>query len=235
MPGKKLADALQSVDWNANVKDFLKDQAAVATVASAGLRVAIWALQFEKVDKGNPALSFVREMQVACQHVAALLALGLYKSAASSMRSAFETALYYTYFRSHPSELSTLTRNPAYFASKQDLLAYHKDHTKDFSQNQTQLGLLSKIDRWYSSVSAIIHGQVPGKWIEHSALAEIKFSKTTLSLAVKAFTEGEEVIHHLFLCTVGRELWDGFSPEAKGSLISGLKGDAKTVLGLDKA
>ena len=109
-------------------KSSLKDDEATAKIAAANLRLAVWALQLENADAGNPALSFVREMQIGGQHVTALVALSLYKPAAARIRSVFECALYYTYFRTHPSELQTLIRDPEYFVDKQELIDYHKKH-----------------------------------------------------------------------------------------------------------
>lgn len=231
----KLTDALDAVDWNANVDAFLLDRASIEAIAAASTRLAMWAKQFESVDAGNPALCFVREMQVASHHVAALLSLGLYKPAAGAMRTLLEAALYYSYFRTHQAELATLATNHSFFVSKAELLDYHKAHTPKFTELQSALGLISGLDKWYSFVSAVIHGQNPGAWVEHTALKDIKYVKTTLEIAVKTYCEGEQLTHKLFLCTVGRQLWDDFSSPAKKLLLAGLPGDKKTALGLDRA
>lgn len=235
MASDKLAAALTAVDWNSNVAQFLKGGSQVQAVARSNLRLAIWAKQLESVDKGNPALCFIREMQISGQHVAALIGLALYKSAAASMRGVFESALYYTYFRSHPEELATLVRNNSYYVEKRELIDYHKLHTSDFTAAQSKLSLLSKLEKWYSIVSSLIHGQVPGAWVEHKALSAIKHNKDTLDIAVKTFAEGEEIVHLLFLCTVGKQFWDFFSPHSKGQLAHGLSGEVKELLGLDTA
>jgi hypothetical protein len=113
-------------------------------------------------------------MQVSSQYVAVLVALSLYKPAASAMRIMVETALYYTYFRTHHAELATLARDPAFYVEKRDLVEYHKKHTPDFGSLQSRLGVLVRLERWYSTVSAIVHGQIPGAWVEHKIVAEIK-------------------------------------------------------------
>ena len=235
MPATKLAAALNAVHWQTNVDFFLKDGPAVDRVSKANLRLAIWAKQFETIEKNNSALCFVREMQVVGHHVAALAALALYKSAAGSIRTVFEAALYYTYFRTHPSELATLSRDSDFYVMKSDLLEYHKTHTKDFADLQNRFQLITKQKNWYSSISSIVHGQIPGAWVEHKSLADIKFIKTTLDLVVEKFCEGEELVHYLFLCTVGRELWPFFTPAAKKLLSFGIAGDTKAALGLDAA
>src|SRR5688572_22701680 len=101
MPSSHLAAGLKAVDWRGNVDTFIKDAGAAELVAKSQLRLATWAKQFENIEKKNPALCFVREMQVAGHQVAALIALGLYKSAAGGIRSSVENALYFTYFRLH--------------------------------------------------------------------------------------------------------------------------------------
>ena len=174
-------------------------------------------------------------MQVSSQYVAVLVALSLYKPAASAMRIMVETALYYTYFRTHHAELATLARDPAFYVEKRDLVEYHKKHTPDFGSLQSRLGVLVRLERWYSTVSAIVHGQIPGAWVEHKIVAEIKNIAATQEVVIRAFIEGEDIVHRLFLCTAGRALWDGFSATAKRHLLSGLRGDLKEALGMDSA
>jgi hypothetical protein len=235
MSASHLASALTAVDWNANVSAFLKDGTTPVVLAKCNVRIATWAKQFEIIEKGNPALCFVREMQVASHYVSALMALGLYKPAAGAMRTVIETSLYYSYFRHHPSELATLTRDAGFHVSKSDILEYHKAHTPQFVDLQKSVGLLSGMTKWYSTVSAVLHGQLPGTWVTHTSLSEVAYSKPTVKLALDTFVLGEELLHKFFLCTVGRELWGNFSTPAKQVLISGLAGDFKTALGIDSA
>jgi hypothetical protein len=235
MPAKKLIAALGGIDWNNNVAVFIKHTVAVNSIARANLRLSMWCKQFEDTDTGNPALCFTRELQIAGQHVAALTALALYKPAAAAMRTVLETALYYTYFRSHPSELSTLASDPHYYISKGEVLEFHKKHTRDFAELQKMLGLVSRLEEWYSRVSGIVHGQIPGAWVAHTSLSEVTYRKDNVDVVVEAFQECDEIVHRLFLCTVGRELWDGFSSAGKKHLISGLAGNVKAAFGLDSA
>jgi hypothetical protein len=186
-------------------------------------------------DSENPALSFVREMQIAGQHVAVLIALSLYKPAAGSIRAVLETALYYSYFRTHHAELETLARRTGYYIGKQDVVEFHKQHTNDFNKNQQALGFLVRLEKWYGQISSLVHGQVPGTWIEHKSVGEIKPIKVTQDLAVQAFVESVELVHRLFLCTVGKQLWDSFTPVAKKQLLAGLHGNIKKSLRLDAA
>ena len=86
MSEKHLTDALNAIDWKANVSAFLADKPLTVKLANANLRVAIWAKQFEAADNGNCALPFIREMQASSQEVAALVALGLYQSAATASK-----------------------------------------------------------------------------------------------------------------------------------------------------
>jgi hypothetical protein len=235
MPRAKLEAALSGVDWNSNVAVFLKDTANSEIIARANMRLAIWSRQLENTDVGNPALSFIREMQVAGHHVPALTSLALYKPAAASMRIVFETALYYTYFRKHPSELATLVRDKSYFVTKSEIIDYHKLHTPDFKVLEQCFGLVGRIEEWYGFVSSLIHGQIPGHWNTHIDFTKLKHVNSIIPAVTKAFQDGEEIVHYLFLCTVGRELWDGFSSPAKKQLLSGIAGDRKAALGLDAA
>lgn len=235
MPAKKLEGALKAVNWNDNVATFLAASAVVEVIAQCNYRLAVWSGQFEANDKGNSALPFVREMQAAGHSVAALVALGLYKPAAASMRTVLETALYYTYFRAHTVELATLVRDAKFFLYKQDLLDYHTLHTPGFKDLQAKIGLVGDLNAWYSRISALVHGQIPGGWSQHKGLAATAHDPAVLPEVGREFVQCESVVHRLFLCTVGRELWGGFSHPAKKQLIKGVTGDIKAALGLDAA
>ena len=235
MEHKKIQEALNAVDWNGNVNEFLAKHSLTEAVAQCNLRLATWSKQLENADKGNPALSFIREMQIAGYYTAVLTSLALYKPAAAATRTILETALYYTYFRTHPSELATLIRNEDYFMHKVEIIEYHKLHTPNFREFQNCFGLIGRLNQWYSRISSVIHGQIPGRWIKHKSIAEIRHEEANLQVVVEAFKEAEELVHHLLLCTVGVELWDSFSTTAKRKLISGISGKTKTTLRLDSA
>jgi hypothetical protein len=235
MPLKKFEAALNAIDWKKNVNALLTDSKSAQRLTAANLRLAVWARQFEMADRGNPALSFVREMQISGQHVAVLTALSLYKPAAGSMRAMVESALYYTYCRTHPSELETQARGKGFYIEKREVVDFHKEHTIEFNKLQQKLGLVSRLEKWYGQVSSLVHGHIPGAWIEHKSVAEIRAIKATQDLVLSAFVEGGEIVHRLFLCTTGRQLWDSFSPQAKGDLLLGLHGNQKKALGIDAA
>jgi hypothetical protein len=222
------------VGWTENVSLFLSQPEQVKAIADAAFRLATWARQLERCDAGNAALCFVRQMQVSGHHVAALLALALYTPAASSMRTTLETALYYTYYRTHPSELSTLVRRPDFYVQKGDIMKYHRIHTVGFTGNQKYFELENGLTQWYSRVSAIVHGQLPGVWEHHARLADTSHNLETLGEAVQVYSDGVELVHALLLCTVGREKWDSFTPTSKTYLLRGLSDDNCVKLGLDR-
>lgn len=235
MPLAKLDSALGAIDWKNNIATLMADKKSAEALAGANLRLALWSKQFEDADSGNPALCFIREMQVAGQHVAVLVALSLYKPAAGSIRSVLETALYYTYFRTHPAELETLVRGVGYYLEKKEVLEFHKVHSLNYPELQQKLGVISRMEKWYGHVSSLIHGHIPGKWIEHNSVADIKPIKVTQDAAIETFVEGVDIVHRFFLCTAGRDLWDSFASDAKKQLLAGLHGDEKKILKLDSA
>jgi hypothetical protein len=224
---------LKGVDWQANIAAAFDDKLALEKVEAALFRLSVWANQLSTVDGMNPALCFTREMQSSALNSVTLLGLCLYKASASSSRTLFESCLYYTYFRSHPEELATLVRADKFYVSKSDVIEYHRIHTNNFMIYQNVLGLIGKIDSWYSKVSAIIHGQIPGEWNAHASIAEISFDRVVRKLAIENFLASEDLAHQILLCTAGSRHWAGFSPGAKSLLLKGLSGDKREALGLD--
>lgn len=231
-PGQKLISAVTSVDWGNNISSFSSKTDLVERVGQTNYRIAVWAKQLEIADSNNPALTFFREVQVQGHYVATLISLSLYKPAGSAMRAMFECALYYSYFRNHPAELSTLIREPKYYVSKTTILNYHKKHTVGFSGKQEELGLLTKIEAWYSVLSSLVHGQIPGKWVTHLKLSEISFKNSVCKDVVSTFEESEQLVHWLLLCTINKKLWYKFNRSAKVKLLKGLSQDVKQVLEL---
>jgi hypothetical protein len=233
MTGSTLPSVLKGINWQSNIDAAFSNATQLEVIEQCLMRIAQWSAQLEVADDGNPALSFVRETQVSAHQSAALIGLCMYKAAAASARSMVESMLYYTFFRTHLTELTTLVRLDKYYITKSDVLDYHKVHTKDFVKFQDSFGLVGKVESWYSKVSAVVHGQIPGAWNSNSSLSNISFSKETHKLAVECLSSGETIIHQFLLCTSGGELWDHFTPKAKTYLLKGIPGEKKALLGLD--
>lgn len=231
----KLGAALSAVDWNANVATFLAIPQVDDRVTAATMTLALWARQLETYYKKNPALSFIREMQTCGHHTAAMLALGLYKPAAASIRTILESALYFSYFLSHPAELATLVRDVRYYATKHEILEFHKSHTVEFVARQSAVGLVSMFDDVYGRLSAIVHGQVPGKWSGHTALNEIKCSPDLCMQVISELERCVATVNYLFLCTIAHDIWGQVPRPVKVVLLRGLAREKREVLGLDLA
>lgn len=231
MTAGSLASALGGVDWTRNVKNSLQEKSNVKRLEACAHRIALWSHEIQSVDPDNPALAFVREMQSSCISAIACLSTGLYKPAAGAMRSCIETALYFTYFSCHPSELTTLIRDERYYVSKRDIIEFHKTHTERFSDRQRDLGFLSNLDRWYSKISAIVHGQIPGVWTSGD-LANTAFAKDAMEAATNEMETAGNLINELFLLTCARIYWASLNPHSKAVFIKGLSGKQKTALNL---
>lgn len=235
MTGSPLELALKKVAWRANIDALLEDQPNAARIQENTALMTTWAHEISSFDAGNIAIGFVREMQVAAQHTATLCSIAMYKASAATMRTMVECALYYTYFRVHPVELSTLIRDEGYFLSKSEIIEFHKVHTIDYSKRQKTVGLNSKLDKWYSEISSVVHGQIPGLWHKHAAISDIKYDSEMCSVAVDSYTRAVEIANLLFLVTLGYPYWEYVSSPAKKIILRGMSGDKKTALGLDEA
>lgn len=229
----KLDNVLAAINWHANIQTSLGSGSTLADIDDAAKRIAIWAGQLEQADAGNPALSFIREMQHSIQHSGALIGLCLYKPSAACSRTLVESCIHYTYFRTHAEELATLVSDAKYHIGKAEIIEYHKLHTFGFKARQDKLGLLGRLDKWYSQTSAIVHGQIPGAWSTSAALSQTAFNEEVQILAVNTLLEGTSIVNDLLLCAVAQRFWTIFAPEAKSYLVKGIPGATRTALMLD--
>ena len=230
--GKKLMSALDGVDWRNNINSFGSDPSLADRLAALNYGLALWSGQLETVERGNMALSFIREAQAAGHYVACLVSLALYKPAAASMRLMVECVLQYSYFRLHLAELATLRRDLGFFMDKKSIIEYHRKHTEGFSDKQQALGAISRLDTWYGRTSAIIHGQEPGKWVTHWKIEDIAIDKSVCAAAITEFEEAGEIVRRILLCTLEEALWQGFNQDRKTAFLRGLRGGEKDALGL---
>jgi hypothetical protein len=172
-------------------------------------------------------------MKASAFQVPACLALGLAKPAAGLMRATVESALYYTYFRSHPQELRTLVTKSSYYLSRAKILEYHKLHTPNFGKLDGGLHLVDKMDKWYGEISAIVHGQIPGVWTSKS-LSKTSALQHEANSPISIFERATEIIQLTFLMTVSNEDWEGINPIARAHLLKDLSRPQLELLGLPK-
>jgi hypothetical protein len=230
-----LCRALRAVDWGANIDALCNDAASATELDRLISRFSLWAGQLSAVELDNEAIRFIHEAQLHTHFTCALIALGLYKPAAASMRAFIECTLYYTYFRSHPAELATLVRDSNYYLQRAEIVEFHKTHTPHFVAKDKAVGLTARLSSWYSTVSAIVHGQVPGEWI---ASEDLRKSRQVPALTAKAVTKLGEAIaiaDGLLFCTITEDMWTSFSVGAKRTLVRGMPGPTKVALGLSVA
>lgn len=225
---------LSKIDWQANISAALATTAVAEKIDSCAKKNAIWVFQVSLAEANNPAKPFLLEVASLSQQAPALACCGYYRSAVSSARSIVESALYYTFFRSHPQELSTLLRDPKYYISKGDVLDFHRQHTVNFNSFQSRLGLVSSLDLWYQKVSAITHSQVPGALAGGLNLSDIKFDNALFSESMEMVFDAWRIVEALFFSTLSQDLWRLFAPDAKDQLTKGMPGDTREALGLDK-
>ena len=228
-----LSDVLKSVDWNDNVAKFTVGTARVRKLTACCEKISLFTHELSFQDFDNPALPFLQEMKAASFQVPACLALGLVKPAAGLMRAAVENALYFSYFRVHAAELMTLRLDDTYYVTKRALVEYHKKHTQYFSVRADKLGLLNGLDNWYATISAIVHGQIPGVWSSKS-LAQTASLGQKANEPIKLFERAARLIQLVFLTTIPLEEWESISPIGRKKLLSGLSAAERATLGLPK-
>lgn len=228
-----LKTALTAVDWNQNVNEFSSAPKRLERLTACCARISLFTHELSFQDFDNPAIPFLQEMKASAFQVPACLALGLTKPAAGLMRATVESALYYTYFRSHPQELRTLVNKSTYYLGRRQIVEYHKVHTPNFGKLDESLSLMSKLDLWYGEISAIVHGQIPGVWTSKS-LSKTTSLKKESEAPLKIFERAAEIIQLLFLMTISIEDWEGINPIARAKLLKGLSASQLQELGLPK-
>ncbi|MGB3318556.1 MAG: hypothetical protein WA978_14380 [Sphingopyxis granuli] len=228
-----LKDALVAVDWNQNVSEFTNAPVRLDKLTACCRRISLFTHELSFQDFDNPAIPFLQEMKASAFQVPACLALGLTKPAAGLMRAAVESALYYSYFRSHPQELRTLVSKSNYYLSRRQIIEYHKMHTPRFGVTDKSLGLIDKLETWYGEISAIVHGQIPGVWTSKS-LSSTSSLKGEVKAPIKIFERASEIIQLVFLMTVDLEDWEAVNPISRSELLKGLSSSQLQELGLPK-
>lgn len=226
-----LENILKSVDWNANVAQFCGTNSSIATLQRGCHLVSVWNFELGFQNIENPALPFLQEMKASLFYAPACFSLGLYKPAASSMRAAVENALYYSYFCHHTIELSTLLRDNDFYITKSKIIDYHNIHSPSFKARQRLIGFTSELEAWYSKISAIVHGQIPGIWSSRS-LADTTVVPLMNTSVVKEFSRAVQLINYLFLLTTDSETWEGFSSQARQLFLKGMSGQKRKALNL---
>jgi len=231
-----LVDKLDDVDWDGALAQFAAGDGP--KIITEGLKqLALWSSQLETIDIGNPALVFIRDMQVQGHYGSTCIATALYKPAAGCLRAMVECALYFTYFREHPAELSTLARETSYYVQRQEVIDFHRVHTPDWGLKEGKLGLNARLAQWYSMISRVVHGQTPGAWLPkgYKGLGDIRHDPATEKLCLTAFDNAVSIVHYLFLITLAPQIWDGFEVSIKRALLKRLAPDVKAALGLTVA
>ena len=225
----KISDALANIEWKKSADKFTADTESLNQIERGCRLVTIWNHELSFQYHRNPALPFLQEMKASLFFVPACFAVGLYKPGASSMRSAVENALYFSYFCDHEVELRTLVSDKSFYLSKSKIIDYHILHTPFFKSKQDVFGLSSELDSWYREISAIIHGQIPGVWSSKS-LKDTSHDDKSLKLALREFSRAIQIINYTFLLTTSSEVWDGMSSSARQFLLHGMSAARKTIL-----
>ncbi|EKT4067845.1 hypothetical protein QEG11_003317 [Stenotrophomonas maltophilia] len=231
----QLCDALLAVSWQENVEAFCREESHIKDIHSAIAKIAMLARQIQVVEDGNPALPFVHEMQLSGHDVVRCISLSLYKPAVSAMRSMLECAIYYCYFRSHPVELKTLVRDEKFYLSKSEIIDYFQIHVEGWKKKQSAIALVSRLDSWYSKVSAIIHGQIPGHWNKSLAISDSSHSEELLRDTVSLAVNCADISRDVVICSFMDEVWRCVETDAKRELLHGTSADYREKLKLDRA
>lgn len=225
-----MSDVICSVNWNENCNLSKNENALFSKAEVSLIKLANWCKQIENIYSGNIALPFIREAQLSAQDFCCLVSLGLYKTSASSLRTILESFLYFSYFKDHLVELQSLSEVDSYYISKQDVLDYHCQHTREYKEKARISGLSSRLAAIYGKISAIVHGQMPGVWHSSSCLSDKKFDAKLAEEAIFDFNDLIEIINLFMLIIISDEDWLNIDQKIKAVLLRGLTGKTKDMI-----
>ena len=225
--------AISNPKWNENVQAFLKQKTLINGLDTECQLMARWVVDLYKFDPKCNANGFIFQLLSSSQHVIALASLGLFTPAAGSLRGMLESALYFVYFRTHPTELNTLFRDKDYYIQKSDILQYLNDHIPDYKIKQAALSLNTELNSWYKEVSSVIHAQIPGNWGGPKDLSSTEFNEIYVKNVTDMHSKAVSLINRLLLCTVAPDIWGQSSPENRKLFLKSLPTTTKQVLKLD--
>ncbi|MBN3868520.1 hypothetical protein [Gluconobacter kondonii] len=226
-----IKDILYETKWHENISKAM-EHGACTKIDDLCKKIAIISKQIEFVDKENPSICFIREMQFSLHQAAALIGISLYKASVASLRTFVESFLYYSYFRNHNEELKTLLRVDDYYVSKSSIIEYHNFHTFKFKERSKIFSFESLLNEWYSKSSAIIHGQIPGDWNTHFSLLQINHSDTLLNSSIDNMEKSVSLVIKAILSTMSDENWFSITFESKREITKGI--DKRKLLSAER-
>lgn len=216
-----LEDTLNTIDWNQLRDKFTSTPELFSPAESKFQLLAHWARALETIYIDNKALPFLREAQISSQDFFCSCSLGLYKCSASSIRTVFESILYFSYFKDHPKELDSVVRRNLYM-SRAALIEYHRSHTNSFHALYENTKLKSDLELIYKEASSIVHGQKPGTWHSTYILSQRSFDPHICEESIKLFCRTIDVINLLLLCTLDYSEWTTINPSSRKLMLSAL-------------
>lgn len=203
----KFIETVKGINWNARKDEFFaKEDNSILEIEKYLQVLAHWAKSLETIYQDNFALPFLREAQVSAQDFISVYSLSLYKNSASSMRTIFESILYFSYFKDHSVELKSVTRDK-FHLSRSQIINYHIQHTASFGSIYNKINLNEVLDNMYSEVSNIVHSSQPGIWHQRAILGEKAYNSLIAKETVRLFTQTIKVVNLLLLCTLTYDEW----------------------------
>lgn len=223
----ELQNKLAQINWGAIVDDSLNEDSGFSDIQTSCKIITTWLNELCDLYENNYALSFLKEAHVSINDYCTSMSIALYKLSAASMRTILESILYYSYFKDHPKELHTLINDSSYYLTRSDILEYHYKHTHNFKNACKELNLISSMDNFYSEVSAIIHGQIPGVWQPNVNLDNRSHCSQTFSCSIEHFKTLVRIINHFLILHLTEEEWQSINIRSRELFLKGLKPKTK--------
>lgn len=138
---------------------------------------------------------------------------GLGQAAISAIRTQVDLVLGYSFFREHPAEWRRVCETGEGFKLKSDVVKYHREIQSSFPAKLTIIEQASglELDKYYSVLSAHIHGQNKHSTPRAQELKELVWTEKQIKQVVKLQDETANALSNFLLAVHALE-WTELPP-----------------------
>ena len=145
-------------------------------------RLTTWFYLLHRLKSNEETMVLISAAHSKIIEIWILTALGLLHSSYSSLRTAVDIAVSYTFYHSHPIEWSAVCQGLSDWESRASIVSWHVKYTPTCKEMNAQFGLVKALEDDYRELSSYVHGiPLAGlptlKGIERAPISESELEK----------------------------------------------------------